>query len=341
MRRLAALCLLLATAFAAEARSVMVRQRGNMIENTRYCSTNERFCLVLREHDLLGDFESKPVEVVFRWDEPEDAERPAPPDTLVAALYDGRKLVSLLTVDRLYNRWLVADSGRYLVEARYQSWWEEQDVLANIHRADGTLVKALTVGDVLTPSDRKSIGMGVALHLTLDGDRLAVGLPKFVSGPPEYDEVHVDLATGELLEPKRDLHPPLRAWATPASGGKPWSDWTLWTCKDPSALRIASKQLFARAIEKPLPEFPEIGGRARISGIVVVEVVVSETGSVVCTRFKGLPFGFNEASIAALRRWRFEPYLVDGEPVRVTSEIEFHFRRPEHAEWKQIVESFR
>ncbi len=57
---------------------------------------------------------------------------------------------------------------------------------------------------------------------------------------------------------------------------------------------------------------------ARI-GIAIVQVVVSANGTIArmqVVRAPDLP-GLTDALVAALRRWRFEPARLDGEPVPV------------------------
>jgi TonB family protein len=81
----------------------------------------------------------------------------------------------------------------------------------------------------------------------------------------------------------------------------------------------------ARATERPLPEFPILAIKVRIRGKVWVEVVVSESGDVICARATQFPFGLREAALESARRWKFTPYEIGGRLVNVTSEIVFHF----------------
>ncbi|HWS71909.1 MAG TPA: energy transducer TonB, partial [Thermoanaerobaculia bacterium] len=85
---------------------------------------------------------------------------------------------------------------------------------------------------------------------------------------------------------------------------------------------------------------PDLARKARIEGPVWMEVTVDEKGRVVCTRTNGLPFGITAAAEKAMRQWRFEPYILDGKAVAVTSEIAWHFRRVPQEEWKEIAAGF-
>jgi TonB family protein len=61
-------------------------------------------------------------------------------------------------------------------------------------------------------------------------------------------------------------------------------------------------------------------------GPVLVDVLVSESGEVLRARVaSGHPL-LHEDALAAARRWRFSPTLVDGEPVKVFGTIRIPFR---------------
>jgi outer membrane biosynthesis protein TonB len=76
--------------------------------------------------------------------------------------------------------------------------------------------------------------------------------------------------------------------------------------------------------------------KANIRGRVWVEVVVSETGQVLCARATRFPLGIREATIAAARQWKFTPYEIGGRPVKVTSEIVFHYVDVEPELWEEL-----
>lgn len=62
----------------------------------------------------------------------------------------------------------------------------------------------------------------------------------------------------------------------------------------------------------------EIARRVGLQGTVILEVVVDSEGCVRNPRvLKGLPFGLNEAAVAAVRSWAFEPARFQGRPVAV------------------------
>jgi periplasmic protein TonB len=90
-------------------------------------------------------------------------------------------------------------------------------------------------------------------------------------------------------------------------------------------VRVESQQLISQARDVALPEFTPVALKARVYGIVTVEVIVSESGDVVCARGTSFPFGLSDAAVEAARRWRFRPVRVDGRAVKAVGEIAFHF----------------
>ena len=72
------------------------------------------------------------------------------------------------------------------------------------------------------------------------------------------------------------------------------------------------------------PEFPR---RADEDGWVKVQFTVTTDGSVAdATVAESSSAAFDEAALAAIRKWRFAPYMEDGRPLPVRSEIKFSFR---------------
>jgi TonB family protein len=79
-------------------------------------------------------------------------------------------------------------------------------------------------------------------------------------------------------------------------------------------------------LHRESPRHPDVARRARIQGIVIIEVIIDCTGKVLDARvLRGLPAGCNEAAIEAVRKWRYWPATLSGKPVAVylTEIVEF------------------
>ena len=78
------------------------------------------------------------------------------------------------------------------------------------------------------------------------------------------------------------------------------------------------------------PEYTEVAKEARIQGVVILDVLVSRTGSVLGVNVrKGLPLGLSEAATTAVYDWKFLPALKDGEAVEAMMRVNVDFRLPE------------
>jgi len=77
-----------------------------------------------------------------------------------------------------------------------------------------------------------------------------------------------------------------------------------------------------------VPVFPPAAKAGRFSGTVMLETTVLADGKVGnvkvldCTRPK---VGFEEAAVAAVKKWRFEPGRRDGEPVEYALRFRLNF----------------
>jgi TonB family protein len=79
-------------------------------------------------------------------------------------------------------------------------------------------------------------------------------------------------------------------------------------------------------LERVQPQYPEEARAARLQGVVVLEAVVTAAGEVGEVKaLRKMPKGLTEAAIEAVKQWRFEPALLDGEPVAVTYVLTVNF----------------
>ncbi|HLM54715.1 MAG TPA: TonB family protein [Pyrinomonadaceae bacterium] len=88
---------------------------------------------------------------------------------------------------------------------------------------------------------------------------------------------------------------------------------------------IAVGSLVAKARQRVSPSYPAIARAARASGTVTVFLVVDEKGEVVSVERADGPLQLRTAATDAARRWKFNPTVVNGEPVRVSGYLSFNF----------------
>ena len=75
-----------------------------------------------------------------------------------------------------------------------------------------------------------------------------------------------------------------------------------------------------------VPVYPPIAVAARVTGTVLVEVIIDQTGRVTSTTIvKSIPL-LDAAAIESVRKWRFEPPRIGGREVRFATTVTFDFR---------------
>jgi protein TonB len=81
-----------------------------------------------------------------------------------------------------------------------------------------------------------------------------------------------------------------------------------------------------RITNRPAPEYTQAARRNRISGNVVLIIVLCRTGKVTDEKvIQGLPQGLTESCLDAAKRIQFEPAEKDGQTVSVKVRIEYNF----------------
>ena len=74
------------------------------------------------------------------------------------------------------------------------------------------------------------------------------------------------------------------------------------------------------------PIYPPEARDARVQGVVILEATISRTGEVSDVEvLRSVPL-LDEAAVAPVRQWRYEPTLVDGEPVSIVMTLTINFQ---------------
>ena len=88
---------------------------------------------------------------------------------------------------------------------------------------------------------------------------------------------------------------------------------------------VSGGVLNGTAVSLPSPAYPETARRMRIAGVVIVQVVLDETGKVISAQSTDGPPPLREAAVQAARKARFSPTKLSGQPVKVTGVINYKF----------------
>jgi protein TonB len=93
----------------------------------------------------------------------------------------------------------------------------------------------------------------------------------------------------------------------------------------PRRIRVASAVQQALVISQARPVYPPLAIQARIEGIVELNAIIARDGSVLhLTVAKGHPF-LVQSALDAAKQWRYQPTLIDGQPVEVQTTIDVGF----------------
>src|SRR5262252_4825785 len=176
--------------------------------------------------------------------------------------------------------------------------------------------------------------------------------------PPAAAPVHVvhqiqtDIINGQLRTPtkipqkvqmiKEDEAPPPAMATTGVVGGVPggvpggsmggvigsvWSATPVAVPKiaTPQRVRVSSGVSQGLLIRKVPPTYPPLARQARIQGTVILQAQISKTGDIEKLQLiSGHPM-LAPAAIEAVKQWKYKPYLLNGEPVEVETQVQVNF----------------
>ncbi len=93
----------------------------------------------------------------------------------------------------------------------------------------------------------------------------------------------------------------------------------------PAKLRVSFGVAAGMLVHQVKPQYPQMAVQARIQGTVVLQAVIGKDGMVRELRLvSGHPM-LAPAAIEAVKQWRYRPYLLNGEPVEVDTQINVNF----------------
>jgi len=96
--------------------------------------------------------------------------------------------------------------------------------------------------------------------------------------------------------------------------------------KPEGPLRVGGDVKAPVAVNKVEPIYTDVARKGRVSGVVIVEAIIDEHGNVDNVKvIKGLPMGLSEEAEKAVKRWKFRPGTLNGEPVPVIFNLTVNF----------------
>lgn len=93
----------------------------------------------------------------------------------------------------------------------------------------------------------------------------------------------------------------------------------------PQRVRVSSGVQSGLLIRKVNPTYPPLARQARIQGVVLLQALISKEGNITNLQLiSGHPM-LAPAAIEAVKQWKYKPYLLNGEPVEVETQVQVNF----------------
>ncbi len=85
----------------------------------------------------------------------------------------------------------------------------------------------------------------------------------------------------------------------------------------------------AKLVKNVAPVYPPLARQERIQGTVVLSVVIAKDGTVQNITVNSGPALLTQPALDAVRQWQYQPTLLNGEPVEVSTQVEVNFTLPD------------
>jgi hypothetical protein len=95
---------------------------------------------------------------------------------------------------------------------------------------------------------------------------------------------------------------------------------------DSRRVRVSLGVMETLAQHKALPDVSDLKG-TKLSSTVILGVIIGKDGTVRCADPVRGDTDLFPRSVEAARQWRFRPYLLNGQPIMVSTMIEFVFKK--------------
>ena len=83
--------------------------------------------------------------------------------------------------------------------------------------------------------------------------------------------------------------------------------------------------LASRLLHRVQPVYPPLARQARVQGAVELRAIIGKTGAIEnLVVVRGHPM-LATAAVEAVKQWRYRPYLLNGEPIEVETDITVNF----------------
>jgi periplasmic protein TonB len=81
-------------------------------------------------------------------------------------------------------------------------------------------------------------------------------------------------------------------------------------------------------VKRPQPIYPARALQMRVEGVVELMATVSKTGDISAVKILSGDPGLARSAVDAVKQWKYKPYLLNGDPVEIQTQITLNFKLP-------------
>ena len=96
--------------------------------------------------------------------------------------------------------------------------------------------------------------------------------------------------------------------------------------QSPQRIRVGGNVQSARLLKQPKPVYPDSAKARGVTGVVLLQTVILKDGSTASpVPFAGSDPELAEAAMQAVKQWKYQPTLLNGQPVETVTTISIQF----------------
>ena len=93
----------------------------------------------------------------------------------------------------------------------------------------------------------------------------------------------------------------------------------------PAVVHVRGDVMEGQLVHKVTPKYPVEAKEHRVQGTVVLKAVIDKEGDVSNLKVDSGPKELQQSALDAVRQWKYKPYLLNGEPVAVTTTVNIKY----------------
>ena len=93
----------------------------------------------------------------------------------------------------------------------------------------------------------------------------------------------------------------------------------------PPKIKVSAAMTRGLLIKRVNPSYPPLAREARIQGTIVLQAEISKEGDIATLELISGPIELAGSAVSAVRKWKYKPYELNGQPVAVLTQITVNY----------------